>query len=58
MNPMYLILFAIVVTLVLTLAIPSLQGRELDPRTKRGLWLSLAAGIGLLLALIAYTALR
>ena len=58
MNPVFLILFVVVVTLVLTLVFPSLQGREIDARTKRGLWIAVIAGIGLLLALLVFNALR
>jgi dipeptide/tripeptide permease len=43
MNPRYIILFAIIVTTVLTTVFS--QSEEVGPRQKRGLWMLLAVGL-------------
>ncbi len=50
MNPIYLILFAVIVTLLLTLAIPRL--RPVSPTGRRFLWVAMIAGLVVLLVII------
>ncbi|HSR47592.1 MAG TPA: hypothetical protein VLL77_06335 [Anaerolineales bacterium] len=52
MSPIYLTLFAIVVTLVLTLVVSRRQ--SFDPSTRRGLWFLVAAGLVALVFLLLF----
>jgi hypothetical protein len=51
MDPIYIILFAVVVTLVLTLAFPRL--RSVSPALRRVLWIAVIIG-GIALLIVIY----
>lgn len=51
MNPIFITLFAVVVTLVLTLTMVQRQEREISPAMRRGLWAGLIIGVIVLIVL-------
>lgn len=51
MKPIYIILYAVIVTLVLTLVLPRL--RQVSPALRRSLWITTGIG-GVALLIVAY----
>lgn len=51
MDPIYIILYAVIITLLLTLVFP--RFRQANPALRRTMWLSTIAG-GIVLLVIAY----
>jgi len=56
MNPMTIILFAIIVTTVLTVLFS--QSQEVGPRQKRSLWILLAVGLTAFGAIVVFVSMR
>lgn len=54
MDPIYIILYAVIITLLLTLALPRL--RQVSPALRRFFWIAVALG-GIALLVMIYLAL-